>query len=478
MRSVESRVLEIPGLSTIYARSGDMSQGSEDITEDVIGQIQFEFVDWQERPPASVIMDDIRAKTADIPGIKVEVTAQQAGPPTGKPVQVQLTSDYPDALTEAAKKVAAGLAKRPEIRDLDNGLPMPGIDWRLEIDKAEAAKYGIGVGAVGAVVRLVTNGMKITDYRPQTSDKPVDIIVRVPEDRRTLSQIDDLQVQTAAGGVPIGNFITRVPAQRTGLIHRIDGKRVITVTANLAEGVQTAAVTQEITKELSAQDFGVVDWKLKGEDEESAAASAFLANAFGAAIFLIFAVLLAQFNKLSSVALVLFAIILSTIGVFLGLMIMGQPFGIVMTGIGIIALAGIVTNNNIVLIDTYDRLRHEGVPVEEAIMRTCRERARPVLLTAGAAVLGVLPIAFGLNVNFVHREITIGAPSTQWWIQLSTAIVFGLSFATILTLIVTPAQLAFLAKIRRLYDRIRGRKAGDAPGGVSPVHARHPDPNG
>ena len=298
--------------------------------------------------------------------------------------------------------------------------------------------------------------------------------MRVPEDRRTLNQIDDLLVQTPAGGVPIGNFIERVPAQRTGIINRIDGKRVITVTANLAEGVQTAAVTQEIAAELANADFGgLVQWKLTGEDEESAEAGAFLVSAFGAAIFLIFAVLLAQFNKLSSVGLILFAIILSTIGVFLGLMIMGQPFGIVMNGIGIIALAGIVTNNNIVLIDTYDRLRHEGVPFEEAIIRTCRERARPVLLTAGAAVLGVLPIAFGLNVNFVHREITIGAPSTQWWIQLSTSIVFGLSFATILTLIVTPAQLAFIAKIRRVWDRIRKRRPTAVSG--APAHARTPD---
>ena len=174
--------------------------------------------------------------------------------------------------------------------------------------------------------------------------------------------------------------------------------------------------------------------------------------------------LLAQFNKLTSVMLVLFSIILSTIGVFIGVMVMGQAFGVVMTGIGIIALAGIVTNNNIVLIDTYDRLRHEGVPVEEAILRTCRERARPVLLTAGAAVLGVLPIAFGINVNFVHRAITIGAPSTQWWLQLSTAIVFGLSFATILTLVVTPAQLALVAKgaawRQRLVKRWRVRRAG------------------
>jgi len=467
VRSVEARVLDMDELSTVYARSGDMGQGNDQITEDVIGQIQFEFVDWQERRPAGDIMDEIRERTADIPGIKVEVTSQEAGPPTGKPVQVQLTSNYPEALRDAALAVADRLAQRPEIRDLDNGLPMPGIDWRLEIDKAEASKYGVGVGGVGAAVRLVTTGLKITDYRPATSDTPVDIIVRVPEDRRTLNQIDDLLVQTPAGGVPIGNFIERVPSARTGIINRIDGMRVITVTANLAEGVQTAAVTREIAAELANEDFGgLVNWKLTGEDEDSAEAGAFLVNAFGAAIFLIFAVLLAQFNKLTSVMLVLFAIILSTIGVFLGLMIMGQPFGIVMNGIGIIALAGIVTNNNIVLIDTYDRLRKEGVPYEEAIIRTCRERARPVLLTAAAAVLGVLPIAFGLNVNFVHRDVTIGAPSTQWWIQLSTSIVFGLGFATILTLIVTPAQLAFVAKLRRLWDRVFRRKPKAAGSGL------------
>ena len=398
-----------------------------------------------------------------MPGIKVEVTAPQGGPPTGKPIQVQLSSDYPDALRAAALEVGGELAKSPEIRDLDNGLPIPGIDWRLEIDKAEAAKYGIGVGSVGNVVQLVTKGLKITSYRPQTSDKPVDIILRLPEDRRTLTQLDELRVQTPAGSVPIGNFIKRVPALSTGIIHRVDGKRVITVTANVADETQTAAVQEAIKKQLAAADFkGLVTWKLKGSDEERQNASDFLGKAFGAAIFLIFAVLLAQFNKLTSVFLVLFSIILSTIGVFVGVMVMGQAFGVVMTGIGIIALAGIVTNNNIVLIDTYDRLRHEGVPVEEAILRTCRERARPVLLTAGAAVLGVLPIAFGINVNFVHRAITIGAPSTQWWLQLSTAIVFGLSFATILTLVVTPAQLALVAKgaawRQRLVRRWRARE--------------------
>src|SRR5581483_6002366 len=228
---------------------------------------------------------------------------------------------------------------------------------------------------------------------------------------------------------------------------------------NVAAGVATSVVQQAITEQLKKTDFkGLVTWKLKGEDQERDQAGAFLANAFGAAIFLIFAVLLAQFNKLSSVGLVLSAIVLSTIGVFIGLIVMHQGFGVVMTGVGIIALAGVVTNNNIVLIDTYDRLRREGVPFEEAILRTCRERARPVLLTAVTAILGVLPIAFGLNVDFVNREVTYGAPSTQWWIQLSTAIVFGLGFATILTLVVTPASLAALAHIRNFFGRIGQRR--------------------
>jgi multidrug efflux pump len=354
----------------------------------------------------------------------------------------------------------ARLAARPEIRDLDSGLPLPGIDWQLQIDKAEAAKYGIGVGAVGQVVQLVTNGMKITDYRPPNTDKPVDIIVRVPQDRRTLNQIDALEIQTPNGSVPIGNFVTRVPAPSVGQIHRVDGHRVLTITANVDPSVPTDTVQKAVAAELSQADFkGLVTWKLVGGAQEQADAESFLMSAFGTALFLIFAVLLAQFNKLSSVGLVLSAVVLSTIGVFIGLIVMGQSFGVVMTGVGIIALAGIVTNNNIVLIDTYDRLRKEGMPVEQAILQTCRERARPVLLTAVTAVLGVLPIAFGLNIDFLNRDVTYGAPSTQWWIQLSTAIVFGLSFATVLTLIVTPASLSGLAKLRRVWDWLRRRWA-------------------
>jgi multidrug efflux pump len=446
---VEKRVLAFEGLKTVYTRIGEQPRGMSELTEDTIGVIQFEFADWRSRAPAHEIMDAIRAKSADIAGILIEVTAPRAGPPTGKPIQVQLGALDPAQLPAAATKVAAILAARSDIRDLDDGRPLPGIDWKIEVDKSEAAKYGASINTVGSAVQLVTNGLKATEYRPVDSDKSVDILVRFPSDRRSLDQIDDLRVQTQAGHVPIGNFVQRVPAPRVGYINRVNSNRVMTVSANVAEGVQTAKIQQEIAAELAKTDLGSgVTFKLKGEDEERAKAGAFLLKAFGTAIFLIFAILLAQFNKLTSVGLVLTAVVLSTFGVLLGLLVMGQPFGVVMTGIGVIANAGVIVNNNIVLIDTYDRLRREGVAAYDAIIETCRERARPVVLTAVTAILGVLPIAFGMNIEFLSREITVGAPATQWWINLSTAIVFGLGFATILTLIVTPAALMAIANLR------------------------------
>ena len=448
--AVEKRVLATKGIKTVYTRVGEQPRGSNEISEDTIGVIQFEFADWRIRPPAHEIMDGIRAATADIAGILVEVTAPRAGPPTGKPIQVQIGALDPEVLPAIAKKVAAMLAQHSELRDLDDGLPLPGIDWKVHVDKAEAAKFGANPATVGTALQLVTNGVKATEYRPANSDKAVDILVRFPEDRRSLDQIDELRVQTPSGSVPIGNFVERLPAPRVGYINRVAANRVMTVSANVAQGVQTAKIQEDIARELAKTDLGPgVTWRLKGEDEERAKAGAFLMKAFGTAMFMIFAILLAQFNRLTSVVLVLSAVVLSTIGVLLGLMVMGQAFGVVMTGIGVIANAGVIVNNNIVLIDTYDRLRREGHEAYDAIIETCRERARPVVLTAVTAILGVLPIAFGVNIEFLSREISVGAPATQWWISLSTAIVFGLGFATVLTLIVTPAALMAIEQMRQ-----------------------------
>jgi len=299
-------------------------------------------------------------------------------------------------------------------------------------------------------VQLVTNGLKLSEYRPAGADDAVDIRLRLPEDQRTLSTLDELRVQTSQGAVPISNFVQRRAEPRVGTLNRIDGARTVVVQANVAADRQVAAVQQEVTKAVAEMDLGGVRWKLAGSNEDSEEASAFLSKAFGAAIFLIFIVLLAQFNKFTSVWLVLSCVVMATIGVFLGLLITGETFGIVMSGIGVIALAGVVVNNNIVLIDTYDRLREEGWEKMDAVLQTCRERARPVVLTAVSAILGVLPIAFGLGLEIFHHETTINAPSTQWWISLSSAIVFGLSFATVLTLIVTPSMLMVFTR-----DKVR-----------------------
>jgi len=456
VREVERRMQGIPEISTTYARVGERARGSDEVTEDTVGTVQFEFVDWRERRRANLILDDIRERTKDIAGVVIEVTKPRAGPPVGKPVTLLISSLDTERLFPAARQVADIVRRIPGARDVDDGLPLPGIDWRLTVDKPEAAKYGVSPSAVGTAVQLVTNGVKVTEYRPDYTDKAVDVLVRFPDSQRSLDQLDELRLNTANGAVPIGNFVKREATPRVGLINRVAGARVVTVTANVDEGMQSAVVQQAVVEALARADLGPgVTYRLKGEDEERAKASAFLMKAFGAAIFLIFAILLAQFNRFTSVLIVLSAVIMSTIGVLLGLLAMGQAFGVVMSGIGVIANAGVIVNNNIVLIDTYDRLRREGREAYDAIIETCRERARPVVLTAVTAVLGVLAIAFGVNVDFVTRDIAVGAPSTQWWVHLSAAIVFGLSFATVLTLIVTPAALMALANLAAWRDRRR-----------------------
>ena len=453
VRVAEARLLGWPGIKSVYTRVGGAGGGPSDqaIAADTVGTIQYEFIDWRERKNANEILGDLRAAMTGIPGARVEVSVPQAGPATGKAIQVQLSADDPGGLNDAARQVAATLAGIADVIDISDGLPPPGVDWELRIDRAEAARYGIGPNAVGTMVQLVTDGVKLTDYRPAGTDDAVDIRLRLPEDQRTLAMLDQLRIETDQGAVPVSNFVARAAMRSTGTLTRIDGARTVTVEAGITAGAQADQVRQAVTQALGAlplEERGV-RWRLGGEDEEQKAASAFLGKAFLAALFLIFIVLLAQFNRFISVALVLMAVVMSTIGVFLGLMIMGQPFGVVMSGIGLIALAGIVVNNNIVLIDTYDHLRREGMDKRDAILQTCRERARPVVLTALTAILGVLPIAFGFNLELLSHETTYGAPSTQWWISLSGAIVFGLAFSTVLTLIVTPSMLMLVTRANR-----------------------------
>ncbi len=441
VREVESRVLGMSELKSVYARSG-LRFRSEEVEEDVIGLVQLEFVDWSQRRPATEIFADIRARTADLAGIVVEPRKKEEGPPVGKPIQLELSSSDPARLGPAVAMVREGLDAIGGLIDVTDTRPLPGIEWELKVDRAQAGRFGADITTVGNAIQLVTNGIKLGEYRPDDVDEEVDIRVRFPHGDRSLDQLDRLRVPVSRGAIPLGNFVTRIAAPRVGSLERTDGRRVMKIAADVPEGVLADDKVQEIRQWLENAGLDPrVQISFKGEDEEQRQAKEFLSKAFGAALFIMAIVLVTQFNSFYQALLILSAVVFSTIGVMLGLLITQQPFGIVMSGVGVIALAGIVVNNNIVLIDTYNVLRRQGMDPMEAVLRTGVQRLRPVLLTTITTILGLMPMVLGVNIDLVGREIQVGGPSTQWWTQLSTAVAGGLAFATLLTLIMTPCLL-------------------------------------
>lgn len=447
VREVESRLLDMGEFATVYARTGTTFRA--EVTEDTVGLIQLELVDWKQRRPAREILADVRTRTADLAGIIVEARKEEAGPPVGKPIQLQLSSRFPELLPEAAAIVRRGLDELGGFIDITDSRPIPGIEWQVKVDRAEASRYGADITAVGNAIKLVTNGIKVGEYRPDDTDDEVEIRVRFPYNDRNIDELDRLRVPTESGAVPIGNFVERIAVPRVGTIDRADSRRVLKVEADVPEGVLPNDKVTEIKHWLGSANIDPrVSIEFKGEDEEQRQAEAFLVKAFGIALFIMAIILVTQFNSFYQALLILSAVVLSTVGVLIGLLVTGQPFGIVMSGVGVIALAGIVVNNNIVLIDTYNILRRRGLDTVEAVVRTGAQRLRPVLLTAITTVLGLMPMVLGINIDLIDRAIVVGGPSTQWWTQLATAVAGGLAFATVLTLVLTPSLLVLGERLK------------------------------
>ena len=310
--------------------------------------------------------------------------------------------------------------------------------------------------SIGSAVRLVTNGLVLATYRPEDVRDEVDIAVRVPNNWRELDQLQRQTINTARGQVPLSEFVNLEPGDKTGNIVRVDGQRTVTIKSDLAPGRQVDEMLRVLQEEMPEPPEGVTV-AFAGESEDQQQAASFLTTAFLVAIGLMLLILVTQFNSLYQTFLILSAIVLSTAGVLIGLLLNGQPFGIVMVGMGIIALAGIVVNNNIILIDTYNQMRRDGLSPYESALETGCLRLRPVLLTAITTVLGLMPMVLGINVDLLSPSLGLGAPSTQWWTQLSSAIAGGLGFATILTLLLTPALLVLGEKAGRKVRQITGR---------------------
>ncbi|WP_339779686.1 efflux RND transporter permease subunit [uncultured Thalassospira sp.] len=468
VHQVENRILALDDQSesghhwfdTVYSRAGTSAQSGDDAPEDVIGVIQLEYADWKVRPRAKEIEHKILEATRDLAGIQVEIRAAEAGPPQGKDVQIQLRSHYPDILDVTSAKIIAGLHKLGGLYNFEDGKSPPGIDWEYKVDRAQALKFGADITSIGNAVKLVTNGIKFSTYRPDDSTEEIDIVGRFPQNRRTLEELQRLQIVTDKGLVPLSNFITRTAEPKTGTLHRVDSRRALTVKADVTEGVLVDTKVQEVKQWLKTLDIDPrVSVEFKGQDEEQQKSADFLKNAFSVALFIMFIILVTQFNSITSSLLIMVAIIMSTAGVLGGLLLTGQAFSIVMNGIGIVALAGIVVNNNIVLIDTYDRLKLTADSIEDAILQTCAQRLRPVMLTTVTTILGLVPMVLQINIDFMTREFSIGAPSTQWWVQLATSIAFGLTFATALTLVFTPCSLLMIAKSGQVWRRWRAKKS-------------------
>lgn len=444
---VETRFSHLDDIKHIYASSSaGQLMGQRDASRDQISSYLIELHPRAERNRSSIeTFAEIRALTQDIPGVFVTAASVEGGPPVGKDIQIQLSSTDREAMYHEAKKIRSWMQTNVNgLRDIEDSLPLAGIQWELAVDRSQAAMLGVNVSSVGQMVQLVTNGMIIGEFRPDDAEQEVEIRVRFPEPDRKLETLDDLRVNTAQGAVPISSFTQRQAKMRVDAIQRIDMMETVLVLANTEEGYLADNQVKQITQWLEKQSISPkVKISFRGANEEQAESADFLSTAFTLAMGLMLILLVAQFNSFYQALLILFSVVMSTAGVLLGLLVTQSVFSTILTGVGIVALAGIVVNNNIVLIDSYNHLRrnNSSMSIKDAVFEAAKSRFRPVMLTTVTTIAGLLPLATGFSVDMVNRKIEVGGMVASWWQPLASAIVNGLVVATIMTLLLTPAML-------------------------------------
>ncbi len=458
IEDVEAAILNVPGIENINTKSKIDSGGSpadqQDVPVDAIGQINIELLDFEKRRKAREIFDEIIENTRDIAGINVEIRKVEGGPPTGKNIRLEVTSTNYENAFEATKFIRDYFDNNLQgIKDIEDTRPLPGVEWTVNVDREKAGIYDTDVSTIGSVIRLVTNGVLVGNFRPDDSEEEIEIRARLPKNERNIDQLDQLSIETQGGSIPISNITTKSYRDSVPNISKLNGKFAFVVKANTDYGVNTDQKVDEIEKWLADQQWSEdLKFQFRGADEEQKEAGDFLSKAAVAALALMFIILITQFNSFYQTFLTLFTVILSVFGVMLGILITGQTFSIIMTGTGIVALAGIVVNNAIVFIDTYNtNLREFRDPIR-SVIQTSNERFRPILLTTITTIMGLIPMATQVTFDFIGRDVLVGGITSSWWVQMSTAIIFGLSFSTILTLILLPTLLVmpYIMKNRKM----------------------------
>ncbi|MGB2239627.1 MAG: efflux RND transporter permease subunit, partial [Pseudomonadales bacterium] len=464
----EQRVIGEGDIQSIYTRAGGGSIGSPGSgqTGDEIGFMFVELTDrfGRTRDGWEVVQSFQEAITG-LPGVRAEIKEQERGPPVGKDLQIQLQGQDLEQLAIEAKRVRGFLESMPGVIAVDDTAPVPGIEWELDVDREKAAMMGADVTSVGSAIQLMTNGVLIGRYRPDSVDDEVDIRLRYPQADRGFSKLDELRVSTRDGQVPISSFVSRTPQQKVSTIFRQNGQRIMYVRGNAAPGFLPEALVADVEAWLATAPIDpAIKIRFRGANEEQAKTLGFIGTAFTLSLMLMGILLVTQFNSFYQTFLVLSSVVMSTVGVLLGLILTGQPFSAIMTGVGIVALAGIIVNNNIVLIDTFNELRqsHPDWTLRQTATHTGCLRLRPVFLTTFTTGFGLLPMASGVSIDLIGRSVEVGGPIASFWMQLASAIVSGLTFATLLTLIVTPAMLALpevLGQLRARLSRFSVRRS-------------------
>jgi multidrug efflux pump len=469
VQQVERRLVGLKGIESVYVRSGAFQGfGFGGPPNDAVGRIRVDFVDFEHRHELGVrgkdIVEDLRKRVAEVPGVQTEVRTPQGGPPTGKDIQVEMRGPDPVALNRAADLVKARFATDPQLMEQEDSRASPGIEWNFSVDRIAAGRYGVDVLSVGQAIQFVTNGILVGRFRPDDAENELDIRVRFPADQRNMGAFDRLKISTPQGPVPASYFVRRVPAQQVTAIQRRDGQRLVIIQANTIEGV---AANQKIAALKPWLEKAPIDpsvhWKFQGADEEGQKAQTFFLGAMAATLFMMFVILLWQFNSFYGVLVTLSAVILSTIGVLLGVQVnllhTFDYISVIMMGTGVVALAGVVVGHNIVLVDTFYQLRRQGFEADEAAVRAAVQRFRPVMLTTLVTIVGLLPLMFQIHPDFRNGHVEYKAPGSEWWVQLSGAVVWGLSFSTLLTLLLTPVLLAAPRSTARrfgwAFDKVR-----------------------
>ena len=451
---VENMVRTVDGIKTTSTLIGgasaeQMIMSDGESRSDEIAMMMIELKPVHERRHADILRQEILEKTSLLPGVIVEAYKVERKPESGKDIQIELTSSSNFQLTKVTNSISNKLKTMDGIMEVDDTRSLPGIEWIINVDRELAGKYGVDVSIIGSIVQLVTNGILVDKYRPDDSEDEVDIRVRFPKDYRQLEQFDQLRIPTPEGAIPLSNFVKRVPQQKVTSIERSNGTRILKIRANtMIDPVTGKKILPfdknvEIGNWINDQNFSnEVEIKFAGTNEDGEESAAFLGKAMLGALFLMFIILLTQFNSFYQAAITLSTVVLSTVGALTGLLITGQVFSVIMSGLGIVSLAGIIVNNSIVLIDTFNRLKNDAKSLNEAILHSAAQRLRPIVLTTTTTMVGLTPVALQITIDWFGRSVEVGGLMSAWWVPFSTAVIWGLGFSSLLTLFLIPTLLA------------------------------------